>query len=429
MGTRPKATTNMNLSTIASLVLLAAVGTVAYDSEDSVVPYEDFAQAPEMELETFEEGDAATQFITLALYNTISQANDFEMNQWTNDAQLTQQEFGWAKKAAAAAGSAIKKGATAVYNKAKGFVLAKAGEYCRKAVKTAAEKAPGLFKKGQAMCGSTVCPAGEKFLQGYGVPASVTTPLGKVCTKACSWAVGKIGSALAAKIPDEQLADDICKKAGIEEASVVPYEDFAQVSRSDHDMTIAAMALNIDHGFNTPYPHDDSERYISAGLIQDPEFIQQMFAPMQEAKARTNLMQLDLNDAMQVKGKQKFLKAAGNLVKKGVAVVKSGVKAASAAVMKGAKTMCPIAVKFAQGKAHGVIAKGGTMCKNVLCPALVTYISGQTGGAGALLSPLLKTGCNAACTFAEKKLHEAVAKMVKDPKLPATVCNKLLGKR
>merc|ERR1711977_367139 len=40
----PKATTNMNLSTIASLVLLAAVGTVAYDSEDSVVPYEDFAQ-------------------------------------------------------------------------------------------------------------------------------------------------------------------------------------------------------------------------------------------------------------------------------------------------------------------------------------------------------------------------------------------------
>merc|ERR1711934_290987 len=47
----PKATTNMNLSTIASLVLLAAVGTVAYDSgaddsEDSVVPYED--QAPEL---------------------------------------------------------------------------------------------------------------------------------------------------------------------------------------------------------------------------------------------------------------------------------------------------------------------------------------------------------------------------------------------
>merc|ERR1711985_218511 len=57
MGTRPKATTNMNLSTIASLLLLAAVGTVAYpyedqapdvaydsgadDSEDSVVPYED----------------------------------------------------------------------------------------------------------------------------------------------------------------------------------------------------------------------------------------------------------------------------------------------------------------------------------------------------------------------------------------------------
>merc|ERR1712100_507568 len=78
MGTRPKATTNMNLSTIASLLLLAAVGTVAYpyedqvmhwgahqapdgaydsgadDSEDSVVPYEDQVmhwgahQAPEL---------------------------------------------------------------------------------------------------------------------------------------------------------------------------------------------------------------------------------------------------------------------------------------------------------------------------------------------------------------------------------------------
>merc|ERR1712093_116097 len=217
------------------------------------------------------------------------------------------------------------------------------------------------------------------------------------------------------------------------EDSVVPY-DFAQASAlSSDDMTIAAMTLNIEHGFNTPYPHDDSERYISAGLIQDPEFIQQMFAPIQEAKASTNFMQLDLNDAMQVQGKQKFLKSvaksAGNLVKKGVAVVKSGVKAASAAVMKGAKIMCPKAVAFAQGKAHGVIAKGGTMCKNVLCPALVTYISGQTGGAGALLSPLLKSGCNAACGFAEKKLHEAVAKMVKDKNLPATICNKLLGKR
>merc|ERR1711924_445613 len=190
MGTRPEATTNMNLSTVASLVLLAAVGTFAYPNYgDSVAPYEDFAQAPEMELETFEETDAATQFVTLALYNTISQANDFEMNQWTNDAQLTQQEFGWAKKGLQKAGSAIKKGATAVYN------------------------------------------------------------------------------------------------------------------------------------------------------------------------------------------------------------------------------------------------KGQAMCKNVLCPALVTYISGQTGGAGAFLSPLLKSGCNAACSFAEKKLHEAVAKMVKDPKLPKTVCDKLLGKR
>merc|ERR1711934_822603 len=139
MGTRPLATTNMNLSTVASLVLLAAVGTFAYPNyEDSVVPYEDFAQAPEMELETFEETDAATQFVTLALYNTISQANDFEMNQWTNDAQLTQQEFGWAKKGLQKAGSAIKKGATAVYNKG-AIVLAKAGEYCRKAIKTAAE--------------------------------------------------------------------------------------------------------------------------------------------------------------------------------------------------------------------------------------------------------------------------------------------------
>jgi len=405
----------MNLSTVASLVLLAAVGTFAYPNyEDSVVPYEDFAQAPEMELETFEETDAATQFVTLALYNTISQANDFEMNQWTNDAQLTQQEFGWAKKAA----GAVARGAKAIYNKGKAFVLAKAGEYCRKAIKTAAEKAPGLFEKGQAMCGSTVCPAGEKFLQGYGVPASVTSPLGKVCTKACSWAVGKIGSALSAKIADEQLGDDICKKAGVEEASVVPYEDFAQVSRSDHDVTIAAMALNIDHGFNTPYPHDDAERYISAGLIQDPEFIKQMLAPMQEAKARTNLMQ--------VRG---IFKSAKNLYNKGKAFVKKGVTAATAAVMQGAKTMCPVAVKFAQGKAHGVIAAGGTMCKNVLCPALITYITGQTGGAGAFLSPLLKTGCNAACSFAEKKLHEAVAKMVKDPKLPKTVCDKLLGKR
>jgi len=420
MGTRPLATTNMNLSTVASLVLLAAVGTFAYPNyEDSVVPYEDFAQAPEMELETFEETDAATQFVTLALYNTISQANDFEMNQWTNDAQLTQQEFGWAKKGLQKAGSAIKKGATAVYNKGKAIVLAKAGEYCRKAIKTAAEKAPDLFKKGQAMCGSTVCPAGEKFLQGYGVPASVTAPLGKVCVKACSWAVGKIGSALSAKIADEQLGDDICKKAGVEEASVVPYEDFAQVS--DHDMTIAAMAVNIDHGFNTPYPHDDAERYISAGLIQDPEFIEQMLAPMQEAKARINLMQ--------AKDQWNPIKSAKNLVKKGVQAAKGVITKASAAVMQGAKTMCPVAVKFAQGKAHGVIAAGGTMCKNVLCPALVTYISGQTGGAGAFLSPLLKSGCNAACSFAEKKLHEAVAKMVKDPKLPKTVCDKLLGKR
>merc|ERR1711959_577275 len=126
---------------------------------------------------------------------------------------------------------------------------------------------------------------------------------------------------------------------------------------------------------------------------------------------------------------KKGVASAKNVAKKGLALAKKGVTAASAAVMQGAKTMCPVAVKFAQGKAHGVIAAGGTMCKNVLCPAFITYITGQTGGAGAFLSPLLKSGCNAACSFAEKKLHEAVAKMVKDPKLPKTVCDKLLGKR
>merc|ERR1719262_1527326 len=300
----------MNLSTVASLVLLAAVGTFAYPNyEDSVVPYEDFAQAPEMELETFEETDAATQFVTLALYNTISQANDFEMNQWTNDAQLTQQEFGWAKKAAQKAGSAIKKGATAVYNKGKAIVLAKAGEYCRKAIKTAAEKAPDLFKKGQAMCGSTVCPAGEKFLQGYGVPAAVTGPLGKVCTKACSWAVGKIGSALAPKLADEQLGDDICKKAGIEE----------ELLEQDTGTQFFTLAL-----YNT--------------ISQASELDQQEWG------------------------------AAGRLANKvkGAAVAAAG--KVKGFVMAKAGGLCRKAVKAAAAQAPGLFKKGEALCASTVCP-------------------------------------------------------------
>jgi len=404
MGTRPLATTNMNISTVASLVLLAAVGTFAYPNyEDSVVPYEDFAQAPEMELETFEETDAATQFVTLALYNTISQANDFEMNQWTNDAQLTQQEFGWAKKGLQKAGSAIKKGATAVYNKGKAIVLAKAGEYCRKAIKTAAEKAPDLFKKGQAMCGSTVCPAGEKFLQGYGVPASVTAPLGKVCVKACSWAVGKIGSALSAKIADEQLGDDICKKAGVEE--LVQYAPQQGFVATEADVS-AAMSMRIEYDFKG---HSDAERYFSAAMVRDPEFIQTM---------------------MQFGWAKKKAAAAANAIKRGAKAVGGAVTKAAkwvgSKVTAGAKLVCPKAVAFAQSKAHALISKGGDLCKTALCPVIVTYVVGQTGGVGAFLAPLLRAGCSAACGWAEQKLHDSVAKMVSDPRLPQKVCDKVL---
>jgi len=397
----------MNLSTVASLVLLAAVGTFAYPNyEDSVVPYEDFAQAPEMELETFEETDAATQFVTLALYNTISQANDFEMNQWTNDAQLTQQEFGWAKKAVQKAGSAIKKGATAVYNKGKAIVLAKAGEYCRKAIKTAAEKAPDLFKKGQAMCGSTVCPAGEKFLQGYGVPAAVTGPLGKVCTKACSWAVGKIGSALAPKIADEQLGDDICKKAGIEEEeSMVQYAPQQGFVATEAEVS-AAMSMRIEYDFKG---HSDAERYFSAGMVSDPEFVQTMMHWGAVGNAAKSVGGAIVNGAKAVGG----------------AVVK-GAKWVGSKVMAGAKLVCPKAVAFAQSKAHALISAGGNLCKTALCPAIVTYVVGQTGGVGSFLAPLLKAGCNAACGWAEQKLHDSVAKLVKDPNLPKAVCDKIL---
>merc|ERR1712225_37211 len=176
MGTRPKATTNMNLSTIASLVLLAAVGSVAYPNyEDSVVPYEDFAQAPEMVQYAPQQGFVATE---------------------------------------------------------------------------------------------------------------------------------------------------------------------AEVS--------AAMSMRIEYDFKG---HSDAERYFSAGMVRDPEFVQTMMR----------------------------WGAVGNAAKAvGGAVVK-GAKWVGSKVMAGAKLVCPKAVAFAQSKAHALISAGGNLCKTALCPAIVTYVVGQTG--------------------------------------------------
>jgi len=327
------------------------------------------------------EQDTGTQFFTLALYNTISQASE-----------LDQQEWGAAGRLA----GKVKNAAVAAAGKVKGFVMAKAGGMCRKAVKAAAAQAPGLFKKGEALCASTVCPKGEKLLGSYGVPSVVLGPVGKLCVSACTWAVKKIGSSLAPKLADEQLGDDICKKAGIEEESLLQSVPTQFVATEE--MLSAAMTLNIEHASKG---RSDAERYISAGLVNDPEFIQTMMKWWNPVAA------------------------AKNAYKKVKGAVVAGFNKVKGVVLAGAKKLCPVAVKFGQTHAHAVIAKGGAMCKDVLCPALVTYVTGQTGGVGAFLAPLLKTGCDAACGWAEAKLHDTAAKFVNDPNLPTTLCARL----
>jgi len=325
------------------------------------------------------EQDTGTQFFTLALYNTISQASE-----------LDQQEWGAAGRLA----NKVKGAAVAAAGKVKGFVMAKAGGLCRKAVKAAAAQAPGLFKKGEALCASTVCPKGEKLLGSYGVPSVVLGPVGKLCVSACTWAVKKIGSSLAPKLADEQLGDTICKKAGIEEESLLLQHAPAQFVVTE-DMLSTAMTLNIEHRVKG---HTDTERYLAAAMFNDPEFIQTMWNPL----------------------------AAIHSAYEGVKnVVVKGVKWAESKVIAGAKTLCPKAVAFGQSKIHAAIAKGGDLCKKMLCPPLVTYVSGQTAPVGPFLAPLLTKGCTAACEFAERKLHEKAAAVAKDKKFPGLVCEKL----
>merc|ERR1711924_123369 len=78
----PKATTNMNLSTIATLVLLAAVGSVAYPQYNvdvlPEVPDESFTEVAAPVTHPTPSEDPAQKYFTLAVLREVSEMNALE---------------------------------------------------------------------------------------------------------------------------------------------------------------------------------------------------------------------------------------------------------------------------------------------------------------------------------------------------------------
>merc|ERR1711939_674219 len=148
----------------------------------------------------FEDVDSDVRFTTLALLEQMDKSPEF----------LQSKDKNIIKKGLDMAKGAIKKVGT--------FAAAKAGEYCRTAIKDGQKSAPNLFKKAGNLCKTAVCPVAIAWVNTqFPVAGTVVSgPLKKLCVKGCDLAVKSISKALSSKMKDEQLADKICKAVHLE---------------------------------------------------------------------------------------------------------------------------------------------------------------------------------------------------------------------
>merc|ERR1719453_2552016 len=339
----------MKFSAIATLLLLATVGSLAHDYADAVVPQDTIDAA-------FSGSGDDVRFTTLALLEQMDKSPEFLQSK---DKNIIKGAVNMVKGA---------------INKAGKFVKAKAGEYCRTAIKDGQKSAPTLFKKAGNLCKTAVCPVAIAYIntQFPVAGAVVSGPLKKLCVSGCDLAVKSISKALSPQVKDKELADKICKAVKLE-------VDEEMLQASDEALAEAKMDLqdSIDDDFEGV---DSDVRFTTLALLEQmdksPEFLQ---------------------------SKNK------NIIKKGIAMAKGAIK-----FVKGkAGEYCRTAIKTGQKSAPGLFKKAGNLCKDKVCPAAIKYINTEFPKAGAVVSGPLKKLCVSGCDLAVKSISKALSPQVK----------------
>lgn len=194
----------MNLSTVASLVLLAAVGTVAYPSYEDTVPETSFAQAED-----------ATDYFNLAVLNELHSMDG--LNTLSAVGSLPDGAIETIKlRTKNAATELVQLRGIGSWAAKKGLGLVKpmcpgaVASLLKKLKGWASTKASAMIGKAAKYCHSSVCAWID------GKAAKFVSGIGKQCGALCDQAAGalttKLGN-LAGKVKEADMAKAICDKA------------------------------------------------------------------------------------------------------------------------------------------------------------------------------------------------------------------------